>query len=972
MSANHPLMRLLAGFRASEPLGKQGRSFELLMAWWLLYDPEFGAKFGRVEKPARDIGIDLIAYPRDGSKPTAVQCKQHTADIPKSEINSFLSAAATDDYADSLLIHTGTGFSPNAEATITRQQTPCRVVTLARLLRSDVEWPDDIDKLKTGAPLAARQPRPHQQEAIASIRSVFRSGGARTWVDMACGSGKTLVGSLTADEFADDLAVVLLATIPAVHETVRAWRRDSHRPFLELRVCSQQEAGDREILSFEDAHAAVTTSQEQIELFLRSGGRRVVFCTYASAPRLARAALAAGVRFDLMVADDVHRLSSRRKSDEARSVLADDCLSARRRLFMTATPRSFDPPALRLAARRGAPLVDMRDFGGGDFGRRAYRLSHREAVERKAVLPFEVHVVRITTAEVDHIIASRRMVAAASHSEAVLASLAATQIAVIKAAADLQLKRLVAFHAHVAESKTFARQFEATASLVRGAESVPTARHVDRGDSRRRRTIQWFETSETACLLSNQKLLAEGIDSPIIDAIIWNDPRPPPNRLVQAIGRALRPAPGKSKAFVIVPMVVGPDGNVERDRYSSTFYATLKILDALRTIDPEFTFSRESLRLYAAKRPHAVFERSVSAEELIVAPLEVTDAFADAIEPRMLPVKAPALRPVSSDAPGSRPRRATHRGPTEAPSAQVRPRLPLDRQPSQEVFANGLERLEASSGDQLIFGLDDTGWLHVLRHRFNEKLLRDDQLERVASHISFLASGLGPRNSELRAAIARNADRSVPEQLVAWIRAHPSTSRAHALHAVAYSLRWPIDEFVFQLHSRLTHPGIDPVSQARLCLQPLLVATDRIGREEDPTNRVAGVLAALEYPWDAPPRAAHGWHPEATTDVGRADWQTYEAGWEAAQPWRAQARLISRLDLKTHEHGILWAVARETQRPCNRRWDYTAWVVYIDELVRTGGERRAAARTASMLPYSARAQRTQRLIATPTRIRAAA
>jgi hypothetical protein len=41
---SHPLMRLLAAFRDTEPPGKQGRNFERLMQWWLVNEPEFKAR----------------------------------------------------------------------------------------------------------------------------------------------------------------------------------------------------------------------------------------------------------------------------------------------------------------------------------------------------------------------------------------------------------------------------------------------------------------------------------------------------------------------------------------------------------------------------------------------------------------------------------------------------------------------------------------------------------------------------------------------------------------------------------------------------------------------------------------------------------------------------------------------------------------------------------------------------------------
>jgi hypothetical protein len=494
------------------------------------------------------------------------------------------------------------------------------------------------------------------------------------------------------------------------------------------------------------------------------------------------------------------------------------------------------------------------------------------------------------------------------------------------------------------------------------AGAAPIARHVDSYDAvRRKQTISWFEQSADPCILSNNKLLAEGIDRPDIDAIIYNDPRAPAARVVQAVGRALRPSPGKTKATIIIPMIVGPDGNVEKARAHSTFAATIRILDALQTIDPEFKRTRESLRLYAAKRIDQPMGWSMHPHEVTVAPLEITEAFADAIGHRALPPRTVSATSRRLN------REVKSRSGSPAPKLSVVPAPYRSRSARGSAFDEGLDRLELASGDRLLFKLshpDDAQWLTDVRDRFVQRKLADADLQRIASHLSFLASGLGPSNSEFREALASHADRPVPAHLAAWLHEkRPASSYVHRLATIAHDHEWPLDHLVAQTHAALTHRGIYAVGCAGLCLCPLLAAANGLGSAEDPNSRLAGLIAALERPWDAaPPQSPHGWRRDAPTDVARAEWDTYEAGWEAGQPWQAHARLIARLAPHMHEREILWALHRDKRRPPRKRWDYTTWAVFIDELARTAGDKDGAARSAAVMRYPARAARVLDLI----------
>ena len=59
--------------------------------------------------------------------------------------------------------------------------------------------------------------------------------------------------------------------------------------------------------------------------------------------------------------------------------------------------------------------------------------------------------------------------------------------------------------------------------------------------------IIWEFTNAQHALITNARCLTEGVDVPGIDCVLFADPRRSTVDIVQAVGRALRPAPGKKR-----------------------------------------------------------------------------------------------------------------------------------------------------------------------------------------------------------------------------------------------------------------------------------------------------------------------------------------------------------------------------------------------------------------------------------------
>ena len=133
---------------------------------------------------------------------------------------------------------------------------------------------------------------------------------------MPCGTGKSLTAFWIAEALDARTILVAVPSLALIRQSLTDWTRE----FLArgevpewLCVCSDETVGALESDSFVadtyDLGIPTTTDQQEIAAFLSEPGRgrRITFTTYQSSGRLAEAARAAGVEFDLAVLDEAHR-----------------------------------------------------------------------------------------------------------------------------------------------------------------------------------------------------------------------------------------------------------------------------------------------------------------------------------------------------------------------------------------------------------------------------------------------------------------------------------------------------------------------------------------------------------------------------------------------------------------------------------------------------------------------------------------
>lgn len=394
--------------------------------------------------------------------------------------------------------------------------------------------------------------RPHQAEAVTAAVKTLRMH-ARASVVAACGTGKTLIAARTAARLAARSRVlVLVPTLDLLSQTVRSWHA-AGRKGRAVAVCSARQAvehpsaGDIPMTTDPGELAALTPAD--------ATGPVTVYATYASLPTLLAAHHSHRLpAWDLAVVDEAHRTAGRLGKAWA-AIHHDDQVPAARRLYLTATPRIWDPDS----DRGDDPVASMDDETL--FGPVAYRLTLSDAIDLGLLADYQILVPVVDNTDL------RDWLATGPGAGVDGLRLAGRQVAVLRAIRDHRLRRVLTFHHRVADARAFATTLPDTAAAL-PADLQPeglwsnwvSGSHPPRV---RRRILLDFAAHthpEQPAVLANARVLGEGIDVPSIDAVVFADPKNSPVDTVQAVGRALRQPPGAGKkATLIVPVYLTPD-----------------------------------------------------------------------------------------------------------------------------------------------------------------------------------------------------------------------------------------------------------------------------------------------------------------------------------------------------------------------------------------------------------------------------
>ena len=645
---------------ASRSKTEQGSKFEVLMASYLRTAPEYADRFGEVhlwhdwpQRQGRDTGIDLVARDVVTGGWCAIQCKFYAPDqhLAKKDIDSFIAASNTAAFTSRMVISTARDWGSNLEAQMATLTPPVVRVGVHDLLGSKVDWSaiDWEGQVETVLPTTGKKTlRPHQREAKDAVLEGLLAHD-RGQLVMACGTGKTFTSLKIAEQVALDnkaratQVLFLVPSIQLLNQTLREWKQESEIPFRAFAVCSDNKVGRRtsEDVGIQDLIYPATTDTAVLARELRTRHTdeafTVVFSTYQSIDVVARAQAEGMPDFDLIICDEAHRTTGVTLAGEDESafvrVHSSAYLKARKRLYMTATPRLFNPDTKDKGRDADAVLASMDDEA--TFGPVLHRLGFGAAVERDLLTDYKVLVLTVDEGSV-----SREFQEVLATSGELKLEDAAKLIGCWNGLAkrfdadhgldpaDLApMRTAVAFASTIKASKAAAEGFPAIVDRLIATYAdagdhadhpnrmAVTVQHVDgtMNALERGRDLEWLKSGaapaaggdpdDNVCrVLTNVRCLSEGVDVPALDAVLFLSPRSSQVDVVQSVGRVMRKAPGKRLGYIILPVVIPAGSSPEEAlRDNKRFQTVWQVLQALRAHDDRFSAMVNQLDLNTRK-----------------------------------------------------------------------------------------------------------------------------------------------------------------------------------------------------------------------------------------------------------------------------------------------------------------------------------------------------------------------------------
>ena len=652
---------LLAKYRAiSFSERDKGDRFERLMQAFLQTVPWYEGKFQHVwlwrEFPykenlgGKDTGIDLVAQTVEGDF-WAIQCKcyDEKAKIDKPAVDSFLATSSkqfvndqhqTTSFALRLWISTTNNWGSEAENAIRHQVPPVQRISLADLKSAPVDW-KALDSGISGS--EARQhkksPRPHQEKAIAVFHEHFQTKD-RGKLIMACGTGKTFTSLKIMEKETGGRGVVLFLapSIALVGQTLREWMAESSIPIFPICICSDPEVSKSKKKSDDDtdgysvtdlafpASTRVTDIVRQFRLAekFHKDGVVVVFSTYQSIAVVANAQKEFQRGFDLIICDEAHRTTGVTLKDEDDSAFVkvhdNTFIQAKKRLYMTATPRLYAEESKKKAKEADAYLCSMDDEAM--YGPEVFRIGFGEAVDKNLLADYKVLVLTLSESQIpaalQEAVADRSKEIDTDDASKLIGCINAlskrmlVDEGLLKASDPSPMRKAVAFCQSIKTSQKISAVFssfkdsyyDSLTQKEREEMVGVAAEHVDgtMSATTRDEKLAWLNASPSdgnECrILTNVRCLSEGVDVPSLDAVLFLSARNSQIDVVQSVGRVMRTAPGKKFGYIIIPVLIPANVTPEEALNDNKRFAVVwTVLNALRAHDDRFSATVNKIEL---------------------------------------------------------------------------------------------------------------------------------------------------------------------------------------------------------------------------------------------------------------------------------------------------------------------------------------------------------------------------------------
>lgn len=596
----------------------RGKQFEKFCKWFLENDPYWKNEVDVVwhweDYPDRwankDLGVDLVFRDKDKNI-WAVQAKCYDPDyyIKYEDMATFIAESNRAQIHKRLLISSTDNLGKNALSVLVGQDSkPVVRVMLSDLIKSNLIFPDNPRDLKKAKLLPKPEPigkYVYQIEPINAVSNAFKTLD-RGQLIMACGTGKTYTTLWVKEKLQAQSTLILLPSLSLLSQTLTEWNFAMNQDFRSLAVCSDDSVtkgakeDDRTVESVSELPFPVTADPIEIASFLKGEGCKVIFSTYQSSPMIAEAMNDSSIpAFDLVIADEAHRCTGNMDSAFA-TVLDDSKIRTKKKLFATATPRTYSSNLKQAAEDREIKITGMDDEAV--YGPVIYRLSFGEAIERGLLTDYQLVIIGVDDAMIADFINKRELISIEEEKLTDAKSLAA-MIGLLKALKDYDLKRVISFHSRVSKARNFSEEILDVIKLLSDKDLPTGTLETDyvsgqMPTGQRRQKLQQLKelTLGDRMILSNARCLSEGVDVPALDGVAIIDPRQSSVDIVQTVGRAIRLSKDKTVGTIVMPVFLEAGEDAQNVIENSNFKPIWDVVNALKSHDDSLSFELDAYR----------------------------------------------------------------------------------------------------------------------------------------------------------------------------------------------------------------------------------------------------------------------------------------------------------------------------------------------------------------------------------------
>ncbi len=620
----------------------------------------------------RDRGIDMVIT-TTSKEYIAVQCKFHQDSVSLNNIATFLSKLQSGigevRFKKGIIISTS-NLTSNAlnEIEQIRKNKGIDIVEISEedFIYSQIDW-EKFDPTQTQGELPLcdkKKPRPHQIEAIKATKEYFSNPkNTRGKLIMACGTGKTYTSLKIMEALDPKITLFLAPSIALLSQTFREYAQEKSEPFYASIVCSDDKVGkgkknknddDTDDINFSELPNKPSTRLEDIlsvcELAQKENKRFIIFSTYQSALRIKEAQEVGLGEIDLIICDEAHRTvgamySSNERDDKNAFTLchSDGNIKAKKRLYMTATPKVYSESSKARAKESDNAIYSMDDES--IFGEEIYTLNFTKAIALDLLTDYKVMILAVrkenlsgVTNSVNKKISQLKAEGTKLDKKLINNEFVCKIVGTHKGLAKQDLialddenkqdhnlqnkndttpsQRAISFCKSINTSKRIKDSFETIMECYNEELKKKSFKNltisIDHIDGTMNCKVRLEKLEElnafkpnTCKVLSNARCLSEGVDVPALDSIVFFDGKSAMVDIIQAVGRVMRKAKHKKRGYIILPIALEESEikNLDEAVNNTNFKNIWKVIKALRSHDPslvdEATF-REKIKIFGS------------------------------------------------------------------------------------------------------------------------------------------------------------------------------------------------------------------------------------------------------------------------------------------------------------------------------------------------------------------------------------